>query len=139
MMEEAISTKLLATTALTALVGTRIHWGQRPQAGALPAVTMFVVDSIPVYADDGDHGMTSARVQIDCWASDADGVNGQSKAIQVARQVRAALESVSMTVGGVTFVGVFPNFDAQDYTPEQGQGGVVIYRRSLEFQLMHLT
>lgn len=126
-MEEAFIAKLLASSGLTTLVGTRIQWDQRPQGNDLPAVTLSVISGAPLYTDEGNVGLSNNRVQIDCWAS------GSSSAINVARAVQSALSSVSMTQDGVEFQGVFP--DSIQSFVEMGQGGAVVYRRSLDYDL----
>lgn len=134
-MEEAIAAKLLATTALTTLVGTRIQWDQRPQANALPSVTLTVISGAPLYSDEGNTDLVNVRLQIDSWAKDTATQSGSSLAKLVAREVMAALATVHMTVSGVEFQGVFPD-NIQDFS-EQGQGGVQIYRRALDYDIWH--
>lgn len=136
-MEEAIAAKLLASTALVAVVGSRITWGDRLQGGGYPAVTFGLATNTPVYADGGFQGLTGATLQIDCWAVPADGVNGQSKAMQVARLVMAALQNVTFTQGGVNFVCVIPSSAGRDMPAETDQAGAIVSRRMLEFQLWH--
>jgi len=135
-MEEAIVAKLLATSALTVLVGQRIHWDQRPQGSSLPAITIFVVDGAPLYTDEGSAGLRRMLIQIDCWAKNDGGVSGSTKAKLVAREVIAALSSVSMTQSGIEFQGVF--YENTIDTDEQMQGGEIIYRRILQYELWHL-
>jgi hypothetical protein len=38
-MQTALRTRLLADATISGIVGTRIDWGLRPQAKALPAIT----------------------------------------------------------------------------------------------------
>lgn len=52
-----------ATTA-----GTRVYWVDRPQAAALPAVTLQTIsDPRPQHLKGFDE-LRSTRVQVDCWA-----------------------------------------------------------------------
>jgi len=131
MVEEALTAQLLATAALTVLVGERITWGQRNQGDPLPALVLTSVSSVNEYADEGFVGLRMSRIQIDCWGA------GASDPILVARAVRAALASPEMTIAGVTFQGVFPAEDGVD-SVEQGLAGVVEFRRRLEFELWNV-
>ena len=66
-MEEALIGKLLATSGLMALVGTRVYPGSCRKAAALPAIVFNMISSNPSYSDDGEDGIAEARVQLDCW------------------------------------------------------------------------
>jgi len=50
-MEEALIAKLLADAGVSALVGTRIYPGVRPQAGPLPAIVFNLISATPSYSD----------------------------------------------------------------------------------------
>jgi hypothetical protein len=96
-MEEAIRARLLATAGVTALVSSRVYCGARPQAGALPDIIINRISGAPVYTDDGESGIASARLQIDCWGQ----TYGSAK--NVARAVIASLSAFFGTVGSTTF------------------------------------
>jgi len=132
-MEEALTAHLLASTVLADMVGSRITWDERPQGEALPAVVLNLIDSIPEYSDEGIAGLSTARVQIDCWAAKRPGDSGSTLAKQVAAAVVDAMP-VSMTVNGVEFQGVFLDV-ARDFPPETGPGNVQFFRRSLDYQI----
>jgi hypothetical protein len=53
-----------ATTA-----GTRVYWVDRPQAAALPAVTLQIVSDPRPQHLKGFNPLRRTLVQIDCWAS----------------------------------------------------------------------
>ncbi len=135
MMETALTERLLSSTVLTDLVGDRIHWDERPQGDALPAITLQMVSRETMCADEGAVDLAMTRMQIDCWAKDAEGSSGNTLAKQVGQAVREALSDVSMVVGGIEFQGVFPD-NAQDLV-ESGHAGATIYRRMMEFELWH--
>lgn len=67
-MEEAIRSLLMALPALSSTVGTRIDWGVRPQATALPAITIDLISGVPQMNLDGAGLWSKSRIQIDCWA-----------------------------------------------------------------------
>jgi len=100
-MEEALTSYLLAASAIAEFVGNRITWATRPQASAFPAIVLQVIDGVPVYADEGETGLTATRVQADCWGRD------YASAKQVARALKARLSGVKVTVGSVEFQAVF--------------------------------
>lgn len=96
-MEEALIAKLLADGGVAALVGNRVFPVSRPQASALPALTLATMSNVPVYTDQGEAGIAEARVQIDCWGADYGSVK------LTARAVKAALSAFFGTVEGVVF------------------------------------
>lgn len=130
-MEAALSDYLLASSALVALVGNRITWDERPQGDSLPSVVLQWIDGVPEYSDEGRAGLTTARLQIDCWATHEPGKNGSTLAKEVARLVAAALP-VSMTASGVEFQGVFID-SIRDFPPEMAAAQIPVFRRSLDY------
>jgi hypothetical protein len=66
-MEAAVRARLLAAPAVTAIVGTRVYWEDRPQNSALPAITL----SLPVDIRDqhlgGFQSVRDVTLQVDCW------------------------------------------------------------------------
>lgn len=67
-VEQAVIDYLLADAPLGAIVGNRITPNSREQGGELPAVTVTRISGAPIYADDGEAGLLSARIQVDGWA-----------------------------------------------------------------------
>lgn len=96
-MEPALVAKLLASTGVTALVGTRINWSRRPQGEALPAIVLTRISGFPDVHHGGASGLVSSRVQVDCWAASY----GSAKA--TARAVEAAITAKTFTQGAVRF------------------------------------
>jgi hypothetical protein len=94
-MEQSLIQRLLSNSGLSALVSNRVHPGSRPQGSALPAIVLNRISGGPGYADDGETGLTNARIQIDCWAAT------YRQAKLVARAVTASLSDFqgNMTVG----------------------------------------
>ncbi len=128
-MEEALTNYLLTDASITGLVGNRITWSVRPQASALPSIVLQVIDGVPVYADEGEMGLTATRVQADCWGRD------YASAKQVARAVKARLSGVRVTVGSIEFQAVFT--DSEQDLFERGQGGDELYRTAMDFMVWH--
>jgi hypothetical protein len=125
-MEEGIIGKLLATSGVTALVSTRVSPGRRPQASALPAIDVNTISGAPVYTDDGESGLASARVEINCWGQT------YSSAKLVARAVKAALSAFVGESEGVTFQTIL--LDAErDFSETGSNAAEYLYRTNLDF------
>ena len=68
-MEGALRARLLAAAPVTALVGQKIYWEERPQAAALPAITLnLVVDRRPQHMG-GFQSVRDGDLQVDVWAT----------------------------------------------------------------------
>jgi hypothetical protein len=66
-MEGALRARLLAAAPVTAKVGTRVYWDDRPQSSSLPAVLLTVISDIRDQTLKG-FDMPEARVQADVLA-----------------------------------------------------------------------
>lgn len=124
-MEEGIIAKLRATSGVTELVAQRISPGRRPQASALPAITLTTISGAPVYSDDGESGLFSASIEINCWGET------YSSAKAVARAVKAALSAFAGEVSGVTFQNIL--LDAErDFSESGSNASAYLYRTNLD-------
>lgn len=132
-MEEAFTNYLLGSTGLTDLIGERIDWATRPQASALPALVLHKISGAPEYSDEGEVGLLSARIQIDCWATNVPPLSGYAIAKNVTREVMARLSGggAAFTQDNFEFQASF-NEDEQD-SFERGAGGEDLYRTRLDF------
>ena len=119
-MEEALRTVLRSHAAIAALVGTRVDWGIRPQATALPAICLTVISDAPVSHTMDGPGPSQARVQVDCFGASYASVKA------VARAVRRRLDTYS----DATFLGIFLA-GARDLTDEDGVN--TIHHVSMDF------
>jgi len=130
-MEEAFTNYLLGSTGLAELVGPRITWATRPQASALPAIVLHKISGAPEYSDEGEAGLASARIQVDCWGPT------YAAAKTVARQVMARLsgDGAAFNQDGIEFQAAF-NEDGQD-SFERGAGGEDLYRHRLDFGIWY--
>lgn len=95
-MEEALRARLLANTAIAAIVGTKVTWGDRPQGKDLPALVLLLVVPGRDYTHQGADGLTGARVQIEAYGKTA------LQAVQLQRLVTAEMEDPK-TVGSIRF------------------------------------
>ena len=96
-LQKAIVTALVADTALTALVGSRIY-DETPRAPAFP----YVVLSQTTVADWSTSTETGAEHQltIDAWSRQG----GKREAYAIADAIVAALDDVALTVSGQALV-----------------------------------
>jgi hypothetical protein len=124
-MEEGLIQKLLATSGVTALVSQRVYPGSMPQASPLPSIVMNRVSGAPLYTDQGECGLASARVQIDCWAQTYTGAK------QVARAVITSLSAFAGTSSGFTFQYVMVD-DERDFREGGSNSNEYLFRTSID-------
>jgi hypothetical protein len=125
-MEHGIIAKLLASGGVTALVSTRVYPGRRPQASALPAIDVASISGAPVYTDQGEAGLATARIEVNCWGAT------YTSAKQVARAVTAALSAFFGEVGGVRFEFILKDAE-RDFSEGGGNAAEYLFRTSLDF------
>jgi hypothetical protein len=104
--EGALRARLTGAASVTALVGQRIYWVDRPQSSAIPAITLQIVDDPREQHMGGFQSRLFCMVQVDVWAT----TYGQGKAIKEA--VIAAL-TPEVTANGIKF-GTATNIAARD-------------------------
>ena len=93
--------RLLATSAVTALVSTRIYALKLPQDPVTPAVRVQLIDEPSEYHLRGDVGLTRARVQTDCYVKEnVSGGNPYGRANTLADAVHVALSGQTFQNAG---------------------------------------
>jgi hypothetical protein len=115
-IEQALRAKLVADTALYALVGQRVYYiGKVPQDVTLPYLVYQTIDDIPVHSQDGFSKLSTARIQINSF----DDSYIDCKAVDTA--IFNAIDSEKGTWSGVVIgscfkdkSGDFPNDDNPD-------------------------
>ena len=96
-MEEEFRAILLASTAVTGIVGIRINWGAHPQGSAMPAIVLTTISANNGHTMASPDMLQESRVQVDC-----DGMTyGATKALS-----RAVLATLDGYEGG-NFQGIF--------------------------------
>ncbi len=122
-MEQALTTLVLETAAITDLIGERLTPGVRTQGGALPALVMNLFGAQRGYSHSGDDGLPRARVQFDAYGATYD------EARLLAQAVTARLSGFAGVVGGVrlTILDATDEASFAHDTPDQ------TYRRSMDF------
>jgi hypothetical protein len=128
-MEKALRDYLLADTAITAVIDDRVHYVQRPQGGALPALVLTVISSVPAYEYTGAAPLVAARVQIDAYAAKYDAAK------ELARLVVARLGGQRVLQSDVNMR--FFKVDERDDRGEAQTAGVAVFRVSTDYQVWH--
>jgi hypothetical protein len=122
-VEALVRERLLATSAVTALVGTRIYMLVLPQRVTYPAIRVQLVDEPVRYHLRGEDGSRRARVQIDAYDQPVGSTDPYAGASAVADAVRTALSGqrfteasspVTLEVTGVLFVGRRPLYEPDE-------------------------
>lgn len=67
-MQGAFRSRLIDNAGVSALVGQRVYWVERPQSSTLPAITLQIISEDRPQHMKGFTGLDWARVQIDAWA-----------------------------------------------------------------------
>ena len=100
-MDEALIALLLASPAVTALIGegdsSRLYWDTIGQAKANPAVVLYKISGIPDYSHRGPGGLVQSRVQVDCRAKT------RASALAVARAIEGVLSGYRGKIAGIRF------------------------------------
>lgn len=123
----ALRARLIAAAPVTALVGTRVYWVERPQATSLPAITLQTISEDRRQHMAGFDGLDVSRVQIDCWATKHVG------STELAEAAIAALIPAA-TSNGVRFERAF--IDSLRDLGEQA-GTQFIHRASIDLIIHH--
>lgn len=134
-MEEDFTGLLLATSGITNLLqkdGSNIpaiNWNTRRQEVGSPAIVLHLIDSIPEYADDGEAGLFSSRVQVDVWAMTF------REAMEASRAVKTRVSGVKETAGDTEFQGIYIEDEQTSF--EESTAGERLHRVRLDLLVMH--
>ena len=122
MIEEGLRTLLLADSAISALIGTRMHGVILPQKPTMPAIVMTDITAKDEYDTEGATDLSWGRFQFDSWAETLAGARTLGKA------VKNKLSGFSGTAGSETISGAFINNKQDLYDPETKN-----HRMSMDF------
>lgn len=119
----ALRTFLGATSAITALVSTRIYPEKLPAGTStnptpMPAVVYQLIDE-PVITTHGNEQLFRARVQVDSWGG------SYKSAHTLAAALHTALHGYRGLMGTVAVGGVFRQAKRDDPDPETGLHRVI--------------
>jgi len=90
---------LKADATVQSLVGDRVWPNMRPQGSDYPAVTIQRISGGRMYADDGEVGLTQARVQVSSWGKSYTDAKGVAQAV-----VGRLSATRDVTQGATTFL-----------------------------------
>jgi hypothetical protein len=122
--EGALRARAIGASGVTAIVGQRVYWVERPQATALPAITFQIIDDPREQTMAGFQSRLFVLVQADVWAlSYATAKAGKEALI-------AAL-TPEVTANGIRF-GTATNISARDLSERTETQ--FIYRLSIDFR-----
>ena len=113
----ATRAKLLATTGVSTLLGTRVYPDRLPQGATLPAAVYHLISLREEVDLAGLTGVGHARVQVDAWAETRLAANALALAIRDA----LAASGGRGTWGTVYVSGCVPTSERYD-TQEQDDG-----------------
>lgn len=126
-MKEALRSRLLADSAIAAIVGQNVAWDDRPRADGLPALVLAQIAPGRDYTHDGADALQMPWVQFDLFAADAATLNALEAAII------AEMETQPVTVGGIKFGMGF--LEASRTMPTDVlDGNTIVRARMLEFR-----
>jgi len=131
-MEEALLAYLLADAGLSALVGTRIYWGQRPQGEAPPAIVLHLVSGPVDYVMTGPDGLVGYLVQANALGSTA------LESLLVRRAARAAFEALSSAPFSRAFIENQRTHPVERTEGPQASGQTEIHLNSLDVRVWHI-
>jgi len=128
MMEEALRAMILADAGVSAIVGQRVYWGDRPQGEPVPAIVMLGISQVAGHHMQGPDGVTMRRVQCDCYAETYLG----SKMLE--RALKAAIDGKRSGI----LQGIFLA-NARDLREAGTNDADRFYRASVDFMVHHST
>lgn len=99
--EIAVRARLMATTAVTTLVSTRIYTLKLPDTPTYPAIRVQLIDEPQRKHLRGPHGLTRARVQVDTYVREAS-ADPYGTLHAIADAVKTALVFAPFTQGTVS-------------------------------------
>lgn len=127
-MQSGLRARLLADTTVAAATAGRVFWVQRPQATALPAITLQTISDPRPDHLQGFDAARATRVQLDCWASSFDAALTLARA---AIATLAAPENISGKQFGPARV------DGQRDLGED-VNGTFVHRQSVDLLVWHV-
>jgi hypothetical protein len=123
-MDEALVTLLLASPAVTELIGegaaSRLYWDVIAQGKASPAVVLYKISGIPDHSHRGPSGLVQSRVQVDCRDRTRAG------ALAVARAIESLLDGYAGIVGTVRFGSILKDGERSSFDRTEAEAFYVM-------------
>jgi hypothetical protein len=129
MFEEDLRAKIADDPAVAEIAArASIAWGDRPQASALPGITLdLIFDARPQHMT-GFQELRGTQVQVDCWSLD------RLEARNLKEAVIAAVATVA-TVGDTRFGRSFVDRSTSGW--ERTDASAIVYRERIDFTVWH--
>jgi hypothetical protein len=128
MIEEALTTYILAQAGITALISRRFGFDEMPLGTELPYLTAGCISNVLTHTHQGQNAGESPIYQITAYAAT------RKTARSLAEAVKAALCDFSGTMGGLEVAYITLLNDLPD-TLSNSDGTVKIHAVALEFQI----
>lgn len=126
--QEALRARLIAESAVAAIIGARVSWVDRPQKEKLPGLTLQVTADPRPQNLKGFDGARATRVQADCWSLK------YGEAVALARAVITAVAAPA-TINGKTFGNA--QVEGQRDLGERIGDGTFVHRQSVDLTIWH--
>jgi hypothetical protein len=127
--QSGLRARLIADSAVTAIAAARVSWVERPQKGAMPAVTLQVITDPRTQHMKGFDGARATGVQADCWAKT------YLEALALARALIAAVKAPA-SISGKMFGNA--QVTGQRDGGESVGDGSFIHRQSVDLTIWHV-
>jgi hypothetical protein len=134
-IEAGIYSRLSGSTAVTAILGTRIYPQVVPQGASYPNARFTIISDVILHASTGDTSLRQASIQVDCYSA-----NSYSGAIDIAEAITKQLNTNSTTFGSISVENshVTAAGDEPAYAPTDGSDDY-IFGRSLDVDLFYYS
>ena len=131
-LESALATYWLADPQLTALVGQHIYPITAKQSAPLPYMTWQRLSEVPTYHMGGRSNLTSATVQVECWADTSPQVAALAQAFLALcdRTFQDTQENID-----IRHLTIVNDIDVPQTPDDGGQQGV--FCRAIDLQIWY--
>jgi hypothetical protein len=130
---EVVRDVLLADSAIAGFVADRVFAPAMPDAATFPLIVIQKASGLGNYTNDGDAGLETARVQVDCYS---DG--GQAEVNAIRKAVRGSLSGrmAGSAEAPCAIQHCFCINDVDLSEPTTERAGPRLRRRMLEFNIL---
>ena len=134
-IEAGIYSRLSGSTAITALIGTRIYPQIVPQGASYPNARFTIITDEVINSSTGHTTLRQASLQVDCYSA-----NSYSGAINIADAITSQLNTNSTTFGSINVENshVTSAGDEPAFLPTDGSDDY-IFGRSLDIDLFYYS
>ena len=133
-LREAIQARLLASPAITTLVGSRIYFGALPQTASLltgPALTFSIISRPYGLNLGGADGTSSGHIQFSAWSL------YQKTSDQLAQAVRDRFCGFAGSIGGLEITACIPEDEVDLPEPPRAGTDQWLYHIAVNYRMNH--